>query len=241
MELKEVLLASMQFSEPCGEMLIAYSKARLEFKALVKTKQGYGYKYAGLDDDFEAIDSALGKYSIIPSQGFETRFTSGGITNGIKTVLMHCSGQFIANWTPLLPGGDGAQEYGSAATYARRYGLEALLGLAGEDDDGKKAQESSRPARESARATPAASSNPNDYVIPFGKNKGKRLSDLKDEEIESFMVWLRDKANKPLTDNAIEFMRQAEAYLFGKKPEMPASELVNITKELLQAPDEIPF
>ena len=52
---------------------------------------------------------------------------------------MHSSGQWIAGVTPIRPKDDSPQAMGSAITYARRYALSAIVGLAQVDDDGNAA------------------------------------------------------------------------------------------------------
>lgn len=53
----------------------------------------------------------------------------------LRTVLMHVSGQYLASELPLAPPMTDPQKIGSALTYARRYGLAAMLGVCPEDDD----------------------------------------------------------------------------------------------------------
>ena len=58
-----------------------------------------------------------------------------GIVN-LTTVLAHASGEWIASGWPVCPIGDVVtpRRMGAALTYARRYSLFALVGIAGEDD-----------------------------------------------------------------------------------------------------------
>jgi hypothetical protein len=62
----------------------------------------------------------------------------------VLTTLIHSSGEKLGFGPIGFPAGRDPQATGSSVTYARRYGLLAALGLAGEDDDG--AQASSKPA-----------------------------------------------------------------------------------------------
>ena len=57
----------------------------------------------------------------------------------LVTILWHTSGQYISSRTFLNPSKKDPQGYGSAMTYARRYDLSALLGIASHDDDGNAA------------------------------------------------------------------------------------------------------
>ena len=61
--------------------------------------------------------------------------------NGIRliTKILHVSGEWIESEIPLLFSKQDMQGFGSALTYARRYGLSALVGIAQEDDDGNHA------------------------------------------------------------------------------------------------------
>jgi len=63
------------------------------------------------------------------------------IENGVlHTRLLHTSGQWIASEHPLPMSGR-PQEIGSALTYARRYSLSALIGIAADEDDDANAAE----------------------------------------------------------------------------------------------------
>jgi hypothetical protein len=53
----------------------------------------------------------------------------------VETVLMHESGEWIKGTISLIPKADDPQSVGSALTYARRYSLSAILGVASEEDD----------------------------------------------------------------------------------------------------------
>ena len=65
-------------------------------------------------------------------------------TNYVKTVLIHESGEMLdleCDTQILFSKPNDAQAQGSGITYARRYGLQSLLTLAAEDDDGNSASE----------------------------------------------------------------------------------------------------
>lgn len=121
-------------------------------------------KYADLQSVIDAIKAPLSEnglayvQSVLPSE------------NGVnlRTTLMHTSGQWIASQMTLpIDRMGGIQGMGSALTYARRYALSALVGVApDEDDDGQAAQDAgvkrtqTKPApakRENAPQRPAQS------------------------------------------------------------------------------------
>lgn len=117
-------------------------------KKKVQTNK-YQYTYADLASVWEAARGALSDNQLAVFQA-PCNKQSGGIA--VVTTLAHASGQWMRFQT-TMPCGDNAQAVGSAITYARRYALSSLLGIATEDDDGAAATESSK---QSARRKPQA-------------------------------------------------------------------------------------
>lgn len=70
--------------------------------------------------------------------------------NVLRTRLLHASGQWIESEIPVLTVRSGPQEYGSALTYARRYALAAMVGVAPDDDDAEAAEGRGADARRPA-------------------------------------------------------------------------------------------
>lgn len=90
-------------------------------------------KYASLSNILEVISQPLVDAGLSFSQ-----FPAGD--NGLTTILMHQSGEFLESTYEMKPSKDDPQGRGSAITYQRRYALAAVLGLnIDEDDDGNKA------------------------------------------------------------------------------------------------------
>ena len=108
-----------------------------------------GNKYADLNSVWEAIKGPLAENGLsvvqLPAPGEVGRLN-------LKTRLMHKSGEWIESEIAMpLPKSD-PQGYGSALTYARRYGLTAMLGIVQEDDDGHAA--SQKPETRRSEPTP---------------------------------------------------------------------------------------
>ena len=67
---------------------------------------------------------------------------------GIETILMHESGEWLSNSFTVQLSKQDAQGAGSAITYCRRYGLQAVAGIPSEDDDGNSASKQAGPNKE---------------------------------------------------------------------------------------------
>lgn len=104
-------------------------------EARVASQKGsYTYAYADLSDVTEKVLPLLGKhglsFSAVPTQTKRLGFV-------LKYSLRHTSGGVVKGTYPLPPASTPAQQLGSAITYARRYALTAVTGVApgGDDDD----------------------------------------------------------------------------------------------------------
>ena len=93
-------------------------------------------KYADLESVMEACLPALNAAGIALVQPIGTDDQGRYYA---ETVLIHESGEELRCRVPLLVGKGDMQGLGSALTYARRYGLMAMAGIAPEDDDGNLA------------------------------------------------------------------------------------------------------
>ena len=125
----------MRTSEVITEIAVALNKAQIEMLPLVKDSKNpfFKSKYADLKSVTAACYPALQDNGICVVQSPEIG------RDGIVTRLIHTSGQWIETCCVIPPTKDDPQQYGSACTYGRRYGLQAAVGLAPEDDDGNLA------------------------------------------------------------------------------------------------------
>lgn len=144
MELPEQSPEIDKIAEALAKAQGAFPRLTTNEEAKVQGKDGragYSYSYADLSAVIEAIKKPLAEAGISYTQALLPNGT--GIL--LKTKLMHSSGQWLASYYPL-PTGQSPQVFGSFLTYARRYSLVALLGVAAasDDDDGAKAEESHR-------------------------------------------------------------------------------------------------
>ena len=128
----------------------ALAKAQAEMGKALKdaTNQYFENKYADLATVMEACLPALNANGIAVLQ--PTYDEDGHMY--VKTVFVHGeSGETVECRVPLIIGKKDMQGYGSAVTYARRYGLMSMAGIAPEDDDGNAAVESPPPSKDKAR------------------------------------------------------------------------------------------
>lgn len=102
-------------------------------------------KYASLETVWEAVRQPLEEHGFSVVQTTEE---GDGLTVTVVTTLLHSSGQWIGGKLTLKPQKPDPQGIGSAITYARRYALMSVLGIATEDDDGNHA---SQPPRQEKR------------------------------------------------------------------------------------------
>jgi hypothetical protein len=117
-----------------NELLKALTIAGPKIKraAFDKVNPHFKSKYASLGSVIEAITPALEAQGLWFVQ--HTHNTPGFAT--VETVIIHASGQSLSCGVISLPiGKNDSQGWGSASTYAKRYGLCAAFGVVADDDD----------------------------------------------------------------------------------------------------------
>jgi hypothetical protein len=132
-------------SETIGAIAAALAKAQIELtnpeKSLVATirspfprESDRTFRYASLSSGLDLVRKALGKHEIATVQTTSIDPDAGLIR--LTTVLAHSSGEWVSSDWPVCPVNETAAPHkmGAALTYARRYALFTLVGIAGEDD-----------------------------------------------------------------------------------------------------------
>lgn len=154
---------------------------------IAKKTEGYGYKYTELADiNKYCEDNNIRYYQEVETSEINQKdYIITYIVSGDK-VEKHRGCQIVE---AVLSGiKNPVQEYGSSLTYCRRYSLLMALGLATEDDDG--ASLTQEPTKEEA----------DNYVIDFGKHKGKKLTEVPKEYLE----WMLGNAKNERIKKLIE-------------------------------------
>src|SRR5947209_1651023 len=92
------------------------------------------FRYASLASGLDIVRKSLGQHEIATIQTTAIDHDSNQIR--LTTLLAHASGEWISSDWPVCPISDtvNPQRMGTALSYARRYALFALVGIAGEDD-----------------------------------------------------------------------------------------------------------
>lgn len=132
----------MTRSENIAEFAAAFCHVQAEVEGAKKDSENphFRSKYADLASIWDACRGPLTKhgFSVIQSP----RLVGGGENSWIaevETTILHKSGEFMSDVIAIPVSRPDAQGVGSAVTYARRYALSALVGVAPEDDDGEAA------------------------------------------------------------------------------------------------------
>ena len=132
-------------SNKIGTLAAALAKAQAEIinpeKSLTATiespfpREGQRtFRYAALSTGLDIVRKCLGQHEIATVQSTAIDRDSGLIR--LTTTLVHASGEWVSSDWPVCPASETAAPHrmGAALTYARRYALFTLVGIAGEDD-----------------------------------------------------------------------------------------------------------
>ncbi len=131
-------------SDNVAAIATALAKAQTELsnpeKAMIgsvynaRTDSQQSFRYASLSSGLDIIRKVLGNQQIAVTQTTAIDRASG--TVNLTTLLVHTSGEWISSDWPVCQLSETAtpRRMGAALTYARRYALFTMVGIAGEDD-----------------------------------------------------------------------------------------------------------
>jgi ERF superfamily len=209
-------------SEFTGDLTKALSKAQGEMKAATfnKVNPHFKNKYADLAAIIDAIRKPLADNGLAWTQSMER--TELGL---FLVTRLHLGEQWISSNHPLPNGGVTPQAFGSALTYARRYSLSAICGMAADEDE--DAEEASK--AKATTATAKYGNKPEEFIehdlqydtlgnpidnIPVGQEDiqpmskamarpeyAKLLADIKSDadDLHALMLWGKLNANRVAT------------------------------------------
>ena len=122
-------------SEALGQLAAALAAAQGTMGHAAKDGKNPHFRssYATLASVIEAIREPLNRQGI----AYTSLPSTEGLIVSVETRLIHKSGEWLSTTASAVVKDASAQVVGSAQTYLRRYGLQAICGLACEDDDGE--------------------------------------------------------------------------------------------------------
>lgn len=155
-----------------ANIVAALAQAQAAFGRAAKDSANdhFRTKYVSLSAALDAVLPALNANGLALTQ--HTYVADSGVVM-LRTVLWHVSGEWLAADYPLMPAKADPQGYGSAMTYARRYCLMALTGIAPADDDDGTAASFARDDRSRGKQrrgvahVPPGSIGPGDRPAPM--------------------------------------------------------------------------
>lgn len=190
-------------------IISALIKSQKEIKNAVKDAKNPHLKnnYASLESVLDAIKEVANenKLAIVQVNGKDN------LGDYVDTVLYHESGEKIESRCYLVIERQNMQGLGSAITYARRYSLASLFCITQEDDDGNVSR---KPIDQEKFAKPKA--DPGEFVVSFGKMRGKKLSDYEKLEVNDYMNYIMAEAqrkNQEITGDVKAFIDAAREYI----------------------------
>lgn len=181
-----------------NKIAAALVKAQKEFGPALKTSSNPHFKsrYADLAACVEAVIDGLNNNGIMLMQS--THPCEDGVI--VETLFIHESGEQLSAGKLHVPASkQDAQGYGSALTYARRYGLMAACGIAPEDDDGNAS--SKRPVKPEAKVEKPEAPK---IEKPPAKIEGKdepwqiKITTTPEADMGAFIDMVFDATNKML-------------------------------------------
>src|SRR5258708_22435965 len=254
-------------SESVAAIATAVAKAQTELsnpeKAMVGTVYNIrsdspqSFRYASLSSGLDIIRKTLGGQQIAIAQTTDIDRANGMVN--LTTVLLHTSGEWISSDWPVcrLSETSAPRRMGAALTYARRYVLFTMVGIAGEDDldappdvaNDSKAVDAGLALNPGIAPTPVrssqfASGNPN--IAPVGGKLDadgsaairaqliQEIETLPEDDLQLRAIAILKAKNRLSTDDAklVEDAFAAKMALLGATPDAPVAE------ELASAPSD---
>lgn len=187
----------------------------------------FAYTYLTLPDLLEAVRSVFRQHGLAVMQAAQR--TDDGMLE-VLTTIWHTSGQTWTSPPLILPAGRTAQELGSALTYARRYQLATMVGLAGAADDDAAAASAAPKPRSSDNGQQPATSKQLAAIHALATAKGLTADDGR--------ALFTEVARKPVTSSKQLTIRDAAAVIDTLKalPDPPPT--LDTPSEALEPPQD---
>lgn len=202
-----------------------------EVGAIGKTRQGTGINYAfrGIDDLTFALQPLLTKHGVFPtpkviSIAREERTTKSGTVMTISVINMEFTffaedGSSVCATTVGEAMDTSDKSCNKAMSAAFKYALLQVFCIPTEEEKDTEYQNHEMPNRNKEPAqkpmAPVSDISAGSILIPFGKFKDKRLKDIPQKDLISWVTYMREQPQ--LNDTAKDIVKAAEFFLAGKK------------------------
>lgn len=216
---------TLRMSENIDQLAAALCAAQLQVRHAIANAQNpfFDSEYSDLPEVLDTVHGAFSPHGLVLRQIPFGEAPRVGITN----IIMHKSGQWMADELTATPVKNDPQAVGSCLTYLRRYGAMAAggIGQKGSDDDGNAASDPKPKQRQETRSapvsyTPKAGAIAGEYTPNFGKFKGQAIKNISPRDLQSYVDFLKKSERKSPAGE--EFITNAESYLAGdEEPPVP--------------------
>lgn len=228
-------------SPTLGALAAALAKAQGEMSAAKKDSLNphFKSKYADLASTWEACRAALSKNGLSVVQRVSMR--AEGVS--VRTRLLHASGEWMEDELVVPLAQRTAQGIGSSVTYARRYALQAMVGVAADDDDGNEATAAApkdEGKREAPRQQAAKTSRTEEAKAKLAKPSAWQriveLGALYGQTEAQMVLFCRDplagKTRAQLSDADVHIIQDALSKVL--KPIVGANTGIHVDKDAMQ-------
>lgn len=184
-------MSELSMSSSIEKLAPAILSAKKEMTNAVKDAKNpfFKSKFADLNSVREACEPALAKYGVSVLQPMVQKDSK----TYIRTMLLHETGQYLCSDTEVVCSKQNdAQAYGSAISYARRYGLQSLVSLGAEDNDAEDTMVRTAPVVVKA-TLPTSTSVTIKPLAPVAKT-------VKEEQVEKVVTSSFKKTSTPAVE-----------------------------------------
>ena len=235
-----------QSSEHIGAIAGALARAQAQLTNPEKThtavirsafprEEDRTFRYASLASGLDIVRKSLSNQEIATIQTTRIEAATGQIH--LTTLLAHSSGEWISSDLPVCPSKDteAPHRMGAALTYARRYALFALVGIAGEDDLDAPDANTGSPAAAGSQPAPASKAKPGKGVLNrppvLDATRSAALRERLVDELDAvdevgLLAWA--KASLPLKNSLLEADARCIEEAYRTRLEAAAPSTVNI-------------
>ena len=204
----------MNQSPEIKDLFAALTKAQVAIKGASKDSKNPHFKnvYASLESTWDAVKDPLAENGLCITQLVH----EANSHYYLITTLGHISGQWISSSIPLLMQKHDMQGLGSAITYARRYGLQAILSCPSIDDDGEASIAPKVIAAPGLKPVAKLA-----WRFSSGRHVGQQPKDLTEDELIKYFgdlkIFVPDNPSKAKDPQLVDVLSQLKLEMDARK------------------------